>query len=371
LGSANDKGDINNTGAYLNGCIFSVFADRTAINGDAALGFWAFKSPVSTNSDGTFSGTHTEGDLLLISHFTNGGGQVSIEEYMWHNGALTHVGTSNQAYVNDAVYGDNETWAFSYNYKSKFGPANQYPIGSFFEGQVDLCALYGTSGVCFASFMAETRNSQQITAADQDFALGDFTTTLDAPTVAVTEPSLCGSATACVEVTSPKVSGYTYYLSQETGGATPSPITYSGTGDIKFCDLVAGKKFSVYYKNAAGCASGVTDCDNYQSSTSAAKSPLSIKASGIQSNSSVSIVAVPNPYGDNVKFTLQTDVSGQGTLELYNMLGQKVKTVFQGYVEKGKGQVIEYKVPTAQRSGMTYLFRVGDKKTTGKLIGLK
>jgi hypothetical protein len=53
------------------------------------------------------------------------------------------------------------------------------------------------------------------------------------------------------------------------------------------------------------------------------------------------------------------------------MLGQKLKTIFEGYVKKGQAQTIEYGVPQIQRNNMIYFFRVGNQKTSGKLIGLK
>ena len=53
------------------------------------------------------------------------------------------------------------------------------------------------------------------------------------------------------------------------------------------------------------------------------------------------------------------------------MLGQKVKTVFRGYVNADQPQTVEYAVPYSQRTNMIYMFRVGTEKTSGKLIGLK
>src|SRR5690242_13075076 len=53
-------------------------ADRTAVNGAKDMGFWFFKSQVSLNPDGTFSGQHTLGDILLLGTFTNGGAATTI-----------------------------------------------------------------------------------------------------------------------------------------------------------------------------------------------------------------------------------------------------------------------------------------------------
>jgi hypothetical protein len=80
------------------------------------------------------------------------------------------------------------------------------------------------------------------------------------------------------------------------------------------------------------------------------------------------VLAAPNPFTDRVRFTLQSDVSGMGSLEIYNTIGQKIATVYQGYVEAGKTLNKEYVVKRAMRAELIYIFRVGDQKTTGKLL---
>ena len=82
----------------------------------------------------------------------------------------------------------------------------------------------------------------------------------------------------------------------------------------------------------------------------------------------VSVHASPNPYTDRVKFVINSTISGRGSLDLYNLLGQKVGTVFQGYITAGKGQTIEYTVPALHRTTLVYRLQVGDKQATGKLI---
>src|SRR5438477_10198627 len=79
-GNSNDKGDIANAGAVLLGCNLYFFGDRTATNGDAQIGFWFFLGGVAPVGDGSvasgFSGSHTNGDIFIISNFTNGGGNA-------------------------------------------------------------------------------------------------------------------------------------------------------------------------------------------------------------------------------------------------------------------------------------------------------
>jgi hypothetical protein len=80
------------------------------------------------------------------------------------------------------------------------------------------------------------------------------------------------------------------------------------------------------------------------------------------------VLAAPNPFNDKVRFTMESGISGQGSLEIFNSLGQRLKVVFQGYVEAGKPVVKEFTVPFVQRGMLVYVFRVGNERVTGKLI---
>jgi hypothetical protein len=80
------------------------------------------------------------------------------------------------------------------------------------------------------------------------------------------------------------------------------------------------------------------------------------------------VQAAPNPFNDRVRFTMESGISGLGSLEIYNTLGQRIKVVFQGYVEAGRPLVKEFSVPSVQRGMLVYVFRVGNEKVTGKLI---
>jgi hypothetical protein len=83
---------------------------------------------------------------------------------------------------------------------------------------------------------------------------------------------------------------------------------------------------------------------------------------------STTVRAVPNPFTDRVKFDLMSAVSGSGSLELYNALGQKVATVYRGYVQAGVALQKEYSVPVAQRNTLIYVFKVGNQRASGKLL---
>ena len=56
--------------------------DRFANNGTAQIGSWFFQDEVSLNAT-TFSGIHTEGDVLVLSDFTQGGSISTIRVLKW------------------------------------------------------------------------------------------------------------------------------------------------------------------------------------------------------------------------------------------------------------------------------------------------
>ncbi len=161
------------------------------------------------------------------------------------------------------------------------------------------------------------------------------------------------------------------------------------SGDLIFDDLVFGAGSNVIAEKN-GCQSAPNECIavcNGLTNTSESLSQIQSSESdntqaepGIQNIETVrarigsqltKVAAVPNPFDRKVRFSLESAISGQGSLEIYNILGQKITTVYQGYIEKGRIKTIEYNVPDAQRANLIYIFRVGDQRVTGKLVGLR
>ncbi|HKB00780.1 MAG TPA: hypothetical protein VKD90_01110 [Gemmataceae bacterium] len=160
--------------------------DRFDNSGDATAGFWFFQNPIGlstsspTSSGSPFVGTHADGDILLVSDFTQGGGVSTIKVFRWTGndatGSLVPVTTptgTTFAIVNTGPIA--VPWAFE-DKSHRTSPA----AGEFLEEGVDLTAL--GLGSCFANFMAETRSSQSPTATLSDFVIGNFNTCrLDLP----------------------------------------------------------------------------------------------------------------------------------------------------------------------------------------------
>ena len=94
--NVNSKIDVMNSYATAytaaNGDQILYFAlERNANTGDANVAFWFLQDQnVGCTDNGgtaTFTGVHTDGDLLVVSAFTNGGVVSNIDAYRWDGGA--------------------------------------------------------------------------------------------------------------------------------------------------------------------------------------------------------------------------------------------------------------------------------------------
>ncbi|KAA9038532.1 hypothetical protein FW778_13310 [Ginsengibacter hankyongi] len=103
--------------------------------------------------------------------------------------------------------------------------------------------------------------------------------------------------------------------------------------------------------------------------------PITINAPSDKQISPVdhlSVSAYPNPFTDKVTFSITSPVSGKASLDIYDILGQKLHNVYQGYLFAGRGQVIEYAIPSSiYKSTLIYTLKVGDQQVNGKLIQIK
>jgi len=99
--------------------------------------------------------------------------------------------------------------------------------------------------------------------------------------------------------------------------------------------------------------------------------PLATTRAAITQEGGLKVTPYPNPYTDQVRFVIESPISGKGTLEVYNLLGQKLQTVYQGYIFKGKNEVVQYNVPQLLRTHLVYILRVGKKEVTGKVLNIR
>jgi hypothetical protein len=80
----------------------------------------------------------------------------------------------------------------------------------------------------------------------------------------------------------------------------------------------------------------------------------------------VSIKVYPNPFQSWVQFEVNVDEAGYGTLEIYNMMGQKVKTVSAGQLNKGL-KYFSTELPAGTHQ-LIYTLQTEKEKLSGRMI---
>jgi hypothetical protein len=190
--NVNSKIDVMNSYAATyeapNGNEILYFGlERNANTGTANVAFWFLQDDVACDASGgttTFSGDHVDGDLLIVSEFTNGGTVSTINVYEWDggdNGSLnpnpiaagvdcdTTTGSDTVcATSNKGATPITTPWLTS---NKQDGPGHSLRTSEFFEGGLNL-TLAGLGGRCFNTFTADTRSSTSLTATLFDFSLG-------------------------------------------------------------------------------------------------------------------------------------------------------------------------------------------------------
>jgi len=238
----------NTAGTQAGHAIIYFGIDRFDNSGDSQVGFWFFKSQVSENSDGTFSGCHSVGDLLILTDFVTGGkiGAANVYEWVGGKNPLQLVANPTSADCSVAstpdnfcavinnIPGEDPPWSF----EDKSGNSS-YLVGELFEGGVDVTSILGNNVGCFSSFLAETRSSASTTAQLKDYSLGAFNTC----TISMTTQSSTNSTTV---VPGTSVSDTATLIPVSALGGTPPAPT--GTIDFFLCQPID--------VTSAGCPSG-------------------------------------------------------------------------------------------------------------------
>jgi hypothetical protein len=165
--------------------------ERNANTGTGNVAFWFLQDEVECDaSEGTttFTGDHTDGDLLIVSEFSQGGTVSTILVYQWvggANGALdpnpVAGGTNRDCAVvttNDSVCGKVNGGDLSGTSEIPWETANKQDgvghslrVSEFYEAGLNLTDE-GLGGKCFNTFLANTRSSTSLTATIFDFTIG-------------------------------------------------------------------------------------------------------------------------------------------------------------------------------------------------------
>ena len=128
-------------------------------------------------------------------------------------------------------------------------------------------------------------------------------------------------------------------------------------------DAFHGGKYFVEFKNCE---------DAKPASNSGFNSQVESASAAVNSNTNeVKVTAFPNPYADRITFNITAKETGKSSLVLYNLLGQRVVSVFEGQMKANTTQTVIYNVPTLQRKNLVFVFTNGSSISTGKLMSGK
>jgi len=203
--------------------------------------------------------------------------------------------------------------------------------------------------------VTKTHTSSGCSATDQ------VTVTVNAGlptfTVCIVQPTLCNNGS--LTITPSNGSGYTFSIKNDN---------FVNNGGV-FNDLKPGDVGTVKVSSANGCVSVGIACADLVSNCSGSGRAAPSTFNTESRTQETTVKAYPNPFSDRVKFMVTSTVAGNGNLEVYNMMGQKVKTVYQGYIAKGT-QTFELSLPKQNVGNLVYVLRIGDKKMTGKILQL-
>ena len=165
--------------------------ERNTNTGSANVAFWFLQDDVTCETSGaaaTFSGSHTDGDLLVVSEFSGGGTVATINVYRWDggaNGSLNPNAVASGADCRGAQFPATDTVCAVANTVAITTPwptaaktlnppvGNSLPIAQFFEGGVNL-TQEDLGGKCFNTFIGDTRSSTSLTSTLFDYSRGQL-----------------------------------------------------------------------------------------------------------------------------------------------------------------------------------------------------
>uniref|UniRef100_UPI001430A249 T9SS type A sorting domain-containing protein n=1 Tax=Maribellus sediminis TaxID=2696285 RepID=UPI001430A249 len=113
-----------------------------------------------------------------------------------------------------------------------------------------------------------------------------------------------------------------------------------------------------------------TETAEVQSTTKSNKTKSATIATAIEPISVVEpgLKVYPNPFTDQVRFEFVSPEAAQAKIDIYNMAGQRIQTVFDGIVEENTTYNAEF-IPETQVSGLYfYKMQLGDQVYIGKLV---
>jgi hypothetical protein len=314
----------------------------------------------STQCSGAATGTQT---IVVNDLPTSNAGTVSSQCYLAAGNNIT---------LNGEVHFGNASWSV---YSNTSGFAYSFANAS---SAVTAATVTGTSSGGSITFLLTSTSTTACGTATSTVTFS-INAVSGAPSVTYVPPT-CDATTFSVTVNSP-TSGVVYTIKDKNGndisGVKVGTTTlvggvYTATSStaFTFSNIAAGSGYKVT-ATIGSCVSAPQSCG------SSSGGLLVLNKQNVTDNvstqqitfpdSKATVTAFPNPYNDRIRFIIMAPESGRGSLELFNLLGQKVKTVYQGAIKEGS-QTFEVAIPLQQRSTFIYVMSLNGRQVSGKLV---
>ncbi len=219
---------------------------------------------MTLDGSGGFTGEHQDGDILVVSDFSNGGVISEIKIYEWDGGELTLVAEGADCDVpgthEACAIVNSETEDAPWVFVNKDGETAFAP-GEFYEGGINLDFVFGGDAPCFSQLPRRDALLHLAHAQLKDFVLGDLNT--------------CVPPTIATQVKQ----GDTNVSRINKGESVVDVATFSGTngeveGTVEF--FVCGPDSSKPDCSSGGTKVGDTKTINNESATSDAFTPTAL-----------------------------------------------------------------------------------------------
>ena len=213
------------------------------------------------------------------------------------------------------------------------------------------------SGLSAGNYTIRSKNSNGCISNGLEKTINGAAASTPAAAVAIISPVSCSSSHGTLKVV--MASDGAEYSSDFEIDTTGIDRWYEHDHVFSFI-AGAGYNFTVRRKSDHTCTATVS-CTG--------ESLVTVKSSFIENTETqtTTVKTYPNPFSDKVKFVVTSSTAGRGSLDVYDMMGRRVKTVYQGFISAG-AQSFELSLPTQQIANLVYVLRIGDKKLSGKIL---
>lgn len=186
---------------------------------------------------------------------------------------------------------------------------------------------------------------------------------------ASTLPANTGTATAVDACSNSSVIVYYKDAPQQNNNVNCANISRTwyavdASGNVSSC--VQTIEFAAPVTQANFVEPGTSNRITTQINKEAPVNPISEVTDNI--GKELKVKAYPNPFSSKITFVFTSPISGKATLEVYNIMGQRLGTVYEGFVRAGDIQNIQYNARFSNENNLIYKLRVNDKTAFGKLI---